>query len=142
MAFAATIRPATPDDLDVLAQVRATAWREAYTGLLPEPVIAAQWERIPRAIELWQRALDAGETVWLGLLDGEIVGCGALHVLWADLGEVRTVAAHPKMRGMGVRRITISTSGVADGIRRLADEGLDIYLCLSLHAPTMKSVRA
>ncbi|MDY3868519.1 MAG: 23S rRNA (adenine(2503)-C(2))-methyltransferase RlmN [Pyramidobacter sp.] len=41
----------------------------------------------------------------------------------------------PKMRGMGVRRITISTSGIADGIRRLADEGLDIYLCLSLHAP-------
>ncbi len=74
MAFATTIRPATPDDLGALAQVRATAWREAYTGLLPEAVIAAQWERIPRAIELWQRALDAGETVWLGLLDGEIVG--------------------------------------------------------------------
>ena len=47
---------------------------KAYTGLLPEAVIAAQWERIPRAIELWQRALDAGETIWLGLLDGEIVG--------------------------------------------------------------------
>jgi amino-acid N-acetyltransferase len=28
-------------------------------------------------------------------LDGEIVGCGALHVLWADLGEVRTLAVHP-----------------------------------------------
>src|SRR5690348_1235449 len=26
---------------------------------------------------------------------GEIVGCGALHVLWADLGEVRTLAVHP-----------------------------------------------
>jgi amino-acid N-acetyltransferase len=28
-------------------------------------------------------------------VDGEVVGCGALHVLWADLGEVRTVAVHP-----------------------------------------------
>ncbi|HEX3336645.1 MAG TPA: N-acetylglutamate synthase, partial [Jatrophihabitans sp.] len=25
-------------------------------------------------------------------LDGQVVGCGALHVLWADLGEVRTLA--------------------------------------------------
>lgn len=28
-------------------------------------------------------------------LDGEVVGCGALHVLWSDLGEVRTLAVHP-----------------------------------------------
>lgn len=25
-------------------------------------------------------------------VDGEVVGCGALHVLWEDLAEVRTVA--------------------------------------------------
>jgi amino-acid N-acetyltransferase len=28
-------------------------------------------------------------------VDGEVVGCGALHVLWADLGEVRTLAVRP-----------------------------------------------
>jgi amino-acid N-acetyltransferase len=28
-------------------------------------------------------------------LDGAVVGCGALHVLWADLGEIRTLAVHP-----------------------------------------------
>ena len=28
-------------------------------------------------------------------LDGEVVGCGALHVLWADLGEIRTLAVRP-----------------------------------------------
>jgi amino-acid N-acetyltransferase len=27
--------------------------------------------------------------------DGVVVGCGALHVLWADLGEIRTVAVRP-----------------------------------------------
>jgi amino-acid N-acetyltransferase len=35
-------------------------------------------------------------------LDGQVVGCGALHVLWADLGEVRTLAVHPDHRGHGV----------------------------------------
>lgn len=34
--------------------------------------------------------------------DGELVGCGALHVLWRDLGEVRTIASSPKVRGLGV----------------------------------------
>ena len=32
-------------------------------------------------------------------LMGEVVGCGAVHVLWADLGEIRTVAVHPDQRG-------------------------------------------
>ena len=35
-------------------------------------------------------------------LEGEVVGCGALHVLWADLGEIRTVAVHPRALGRGV----------------------------------------
>ncbi|XCI63499.1 N-acetylglutamate synthase [Mycolicibacterium parafortuitum] len=39
---------------------------------------------------------------WVAELAGEVIGCGALHVLWSDLGEVRTVAVHPKVRGKGV----------------------------------------
>ena len=39
---------------------------------------------------------------WVAERDGEVVGCGALHVLWADLGEVRTVAVDPKVKGQGV----------------------------------------
>jgi amino-acid N-acetyltransferase len=35
-------------------------------------------------------------------LDGEVVGCGALHVLWQDLGEIRTVAVLPRVAGRGV----------------------------------------
>ncbi len=35
-------------------------------------------------------------------VDGRVVGCGALHVLWADLGEIRTLAVHPEY---GERRI-------------------------------------
>ena len=36
------------------------------------------------------------------------MGCGALHVLWADLGEVRTVAAHPRMQGRGVGHAVVA----------------------------------
>jgi amino-acid N-acetyltransferase len=28
-----------------------------------------------------------------------LVGCGALHVIWADLGEIRTLAVAPEFRG-------------------------------------------
>ena len=35
-------------------------------------------------------------------LDGEVVGCGALHVLWEDLAEVRTVAVLEEMHGRGI----------------------------------------
>jgi amino-acid N-acetyltransferase len=45
---------------------------------------------------------EAVQEFWVAEIEGEIVGCGALHVLWSDLGEVRTVAAHPKFRGHGV----------------------------------------
>ena len=36
-------------------------------------------------------------------VDGaEVVGCGALHVLWQDLAEVRTLAVAPTAQGQGV----------------------------------------
>lgn len=35
-------------------------------------------------------------------LNGEVVGCGALHVLWEDLGEVRTLAVDRTHRGKGI----------------------------------------
>jgi amino-acid N-acetyltransferase len=33
---------------------------------------------------------------------GVLVGCGALHVMWEDLAEIRTVAVRPECRGHGV----------------------------------------
>ncbi|QSB17510.1 amino-acid N-acetyltransferase [Natronosporangium hydrolyticum] len=33
---------------------------------------------------------------------GPVVGCGALHVMWEDLGEVRTVAVDPAYRGRNI----------------------------------------
>ncbi|MGW0563409.1 amino-acid N-acetyltransferase [Streptomyces sp. NPDC003016] len=34
--------------------------------------------------------------------DGAVVGCGALHVMWEDLAEVRTLAVDPSFKGAGV----------------------------------------
>ena len=34
--------------------------------------------------------------------DGALAGCGALHVMWRDLAEVRTIAVDPAFRGQGV----------------------------------------
>jgi amino-acid N-acetyltransferase len=35
-------------------------------------------------------------------VDGAVVGCGALHVLWEDLAEVRTLAVDKEYRGRGI----------------------------------------
>lgn len=34
--------------------------------------------------------------------DGHLVGCGALHVMWEDLGEIRTLAVADNSLGRGV----------------------------------------
>ena len=46
--------------------------------------------------------------------DGEVVGCGALHVMWEDLAEIRTVAVDPACRGQKIgHRIVTELLGVA-----------------------------
>lgn len=39
---------------------------------------------------------------WIAERDGVVVGCGALHVMWEDLAEVRTLAVIPAERGTGL----------------------------------------
>jgi amino-acid N-acetyltransferase len=34
--------------------------------------------------------------------DGDVVGCGALHVMWEDLAEIRTLAVSSDHQGRGV----------------------------------------
>jgi amino-acid N-acetyltransferase len=51
---------------------------------------------------------EAVQEFWVAELDGELVGCGALHVLWADLGELRTVASHPRVHGRGVGHAVVT----------------------------------
>lgn len=61
-------------------------------------------------------------------LDGVVVGCGALHVLWADLGEVRTLAVHPDHAGARIGRL------VLDALITTARElGLSRLFALTFH---------
>jgi len=53
----------------------------------------------------------------------------------ATVHALRTINAAWGL-GIGARRITVSTVGLPNQMRRLADEGLQITLALSLHAPT------
>ena len=39
--------------------------------------------------------------------DGTLIGCGALHVMWEDLAEVRTLAASDAWRGKGVGHVLV-----------------------------------
>ena len=45
---------------------------------------------------------EAVQEFWVAERGEQVIGCGALHVLWADLGEVRTVAVDPAVKGQGV----------------------------------------
>ncbi|PPK93475.1 amino-acid N-acetyltransferase [Kineococcus xinjiangensis] len=59
-------------------------------------------------------------------IDGRVVGCGALHVLWEDLGEVRTLAVSPDVRGRGVGHAVLNAL-----LERADDLGLDRLFCLT-----------
>ena len=55
-------------------------------------------------------------------IDGEVVGCGALHVMWEDLAEVRTLAVSGRYlrRGIGSAVLTeLITRARAVGVRRV-----------------------
>ncbi|MDR3164377.1 MAG: 23S rRNA (adenine(2503)-C(2))-methyltransferase RlmN [Synergistaceae bacterium] len=51
----------------------------------------------------------------------------------ATLGAVRILNA-PNMRGLGIRRMTISTAGIVPGIEALTASGLAVRLAVSIHA--------
>jgi amino-acid N-acetyltransferase len=55
-------------------------------------------------------------------VDGALAGCGALHVMWEDLAEIRTLAVDPAWRGHGVgsRILTALLDQAREiGVRRL-----------------------
>lgn len=57
---------------------------------------------------------------------GVVVGCGALHVLWEDLAEVRTVAVLDHAKGQGVGHKILETI-----IERAKALGIERIFCLT-----------
>lgn len=59
-------------------------------------------------------------------LAGHIVGCGALHVMWEDLAEVRTLAVAPDLVGRGIGAVML------DALLQRADRlGVRRVFCLT-----------
>jgi len=59
-------------------------------------------------------------------VDGKVVGCGALHVLWDDLAEVRTVAVEKSFHKKGIGHQILEKI-----IERAREVGVDRIFCLT-----------
>jgi len=86
--------PAVPEDLAVrrarTADVRTIkALVDADAGrVLLEKELVTLYESV--------------QEFWVAESEHAVVGCGALHVLWEDLAEIRTVAVDKAWRGRGI----------------------------------------
>ena len=90
------------------------------------------------------RNLSAGEIAGQVAAIEKKIGREINNVVYMGMGEpfLNTEAVlksirmlnDPKLRNLGIRHITVSTSGVIPGIRALAESGLGVRLAISLHA--------
>jgi amino-acid N-acetyltransferase len=65
---------------------------------------AARGDMLPKTMDqLYNRVRNFNVAV----ADGEVVGSAALHITWADLAEVVSVAVHPDFQGRGLGRLLI-----------------------------------
>ena len=82
-------------------------------GIRVRPAQTKDVRAIRELIDLYslQRRLLEKETVTLyesvqeftvAEREGKVIGCGALHVMWEDLAEVRTLAVFEEYRGKGI----------------------------------------
>jgi amino-acid N-acetyltransferase len=58
--------------------------------------------------------------------DGSVVGCGALHVMWEDLAEVRTLAVDQDWRKHGVGRLLLESL-----VEQAREVGVQRLFCLT-----------
>ncbi|MBC3982449.1 amino-acid N-acetyltransferase [Streptomyces buecherae] len=87
LSKAVTVRRARTSDVRAVRRLI-----DAYVGegILLDKATVTLYEDIQ---EFWVAERDE---------DGEVIGCGALHVMWEDLAEVRTLAVHPELSGCGI----------------------------------------
>lgn len=83
---AITLRPARTADVALIQGMRAPL---VGTNVLLQHDMVSMYEKIQ---EFW-----VAEDV-----SGAVVGAGALHVMWQDLAEVRSLVVAESMRGQGV----------------------------------------
>ncbi len=65
-----------------------------------------------------------------------IMGIGEPLLNYDNVLSFIKIINHPKGLEIGARHITLSTCGIIPGIKKLKEEGMQINLAVSLHAPT------
>ncbi|MET4619380.1 amino-acid N-acetyltransferase [Arthrobacter sp. 2762] len=65
--------------------------------------------------------------------DGDVIGCGALHVMWEDLAEIRTLAAADTWRGRGVGHVLVE-----DLLEKAKELGVSRVFCLTFEVDFFK----
>ncbi|MNX19298.1 putative dual-specificity RNA methyltransferase RlmN [compost metagenome] len=94
----------------------------------------------------FQRNLSAGEIVEQVVQMQRECGDRVTNVVFMGMGEplhnydatLKAVNLLNHEVGIGMRHLTVSTSGVVPGIEKLAEENLQLTLAFSLHAPNDK----
>ncbi len=124
------LRPARPADVRAIAElVRPYAERRvliakdliSYFEDIQEFIVA---EEIPGVVG--PGGADSGDTP----AAPRIVGCGALHVMWDDIAEVRTLAVHPEALGTG-----LGSAILRELITQAREMGLKRVFCLTFEEP-------
>jgi amino-acid N-acetyltransferase len=85
--------------------------RQARTGDIPEirelidQNVGSGRLLDKHTVNLYEDVLEF--TVAQASADGAVVGCGALHVMWEDLAELRTVVVDERKRGTGIGHLIV-----------------------------------
>lgn len=93
-----------------------------------------QAEEIVEQVVYWARYLKA-EAPEKKIDNVVFMGMGEPFLNYREFLKALKFLNNPETLNIGARRISVSTSGVIDGIKRLAGEKLQINLAISLHAP-------
>jgi amino-acid N-acetyltransferase len=108
-------------DVDVVVR-RARAADVRAIRALVEPLAAARVLIAKEAVAYFESL----QEFRVAEVEGEIAGCGALHVMWEDLAEVRTLAVGDDYRGLGVGSLLLEA--LLDDAREL---GVHRVFCLT-----------
>lgn len=83
--------------------------------------------------EMVEQAVRLGRIPKTRLTNIVFMGMGEPFLNTDNLFTAIRILNDPRLFGIGARQITVSTVGIPEGIRRLADLGLQVRLAVSLH---------
>jgi len=94
------------------------------------------WERNLRASEMLEQVYAIMRATGERISHLVVMGTGEPMDNYDNVVRFIRLLSSPEGQNLSQRNITVSTCGIVPGIRRLAEEGLQITLALSLHATT------